>query len=85
MPTPSTHQAANRTRTSPAQPSSTSPAASTRLDSASTPRPPCRSIARPTCGPAIAITMSATENAPNTVLREVPRSRAIGSARIAGR
>src|ERR1700721_338963 len=85
MPTPSSSQAMTSRGIEPVSPSSTSPAASTTLEIDNTDRPPTRSIWRPIRGPSRAASTSATENAPNTQFEDTPRSRAIGSARIAGR
>ena len=85
MPTPSSSQAATSRGIDVAKPSNTRPAASTTLDIDSTDLPPTRSICRPTRGPISADSTSAAEKAPNTQLEETPRSRAIGSARMAGR
>jgi hypothetical protein len=60
-------------------------AANNRLVPTSTGRPPCRSIARPASGPSKADTMSASENAANTMDVATPRSRAMGTASMAGR
>jgi hypothetical protein len=85
MPTPMTSQPANSIAVPPAAPSSERPAAKTRLETASTSRPPNRSMRRPANGPRTAVTISATENAPNTMPVDTPSSCAIGAARIAGR
>jgi hypothetical protein len=55
------------------------------LEIDSTDLPPTRSICRPTRGPSTADITSDAENAANTQFEETPRSRAIGSAKIAGR
>ena len=85
MPTPSRSQATTSRGIDVAKPSSTRPAASTRLDIDSTDLPPTRSIWRPTRGPISAEITSAAEKAVNIQFEETPRSRAIGSARIAGK
>ena len=84
MPTPSRSQAITSMGIEVVKPSSASPAASTRLDIDSTDLPPTRSIWRPTRGPISADSTSDAEKAANTQFEETPRSRAIGSARIAG-
>ena len=66
-------------------PSSASPAARMTFEAHSTCRPPTRSIWRPTRGPSKPEITSDAENAAKNQLDEMPRSRAIGSARIAGR
>jgi hypothetical protein len=55
------------------------------FDADSTCRPPTRSICRPTRGPSNPEITSDPENAAKNQLLEIPRSRAIGSARMAGR
>ncbi len=85
MPTPSSSQATVSTGIDVDKPSSVSPAASTRLDIDSTDLPPTRSICRPTRGPISAEITSDAEKAPNTQIDDTPRSRAIESARIAGK
>jgi len=85
MPTPSTIQA-NASETGPcAAASSTSPAGRTSADATSTVRPPRASMCRPIAGPMKLINTSATENAPNTQVRDSPSVAAIGSASTAGR
>ena len=51
----------------------------------STGRPPTRSICRPMRGPSKAEITSDAEKAAKIQFEETPRSREIGSARIAGR
>src|SRR5579859_995977 len=85
MPTPMTHQAPKSAIGPVARPRYTRPAASTAFEAISNPRPLPASMIRPHAGPPKAITMSESENAPNTVARERPSSAAIGVARIAGR
>ena len=62
-----------------------SPAARTTLEAQRTCRPPTRSIWRPTRGPSSPEITSDAENAAKNQLLEIPRSCAIGSARMAGR
>ena len=50
-----------------------------------TERPPTRSICRPMRGPSMAEMTSDAEKAAKIPFEETPRSRAIGSARMAGR
>lgn len=85
MPRPMTTHARKSDQGTVAKPRLARPAANTRLATISTGRPPKRSIARPLMGPSNAEAMSATENAPNTVGVETPRSREIGTAKIASR
>ena len=85
MPMPSSSQAASSTGIEVVRPSKASPAASVTLEIDSTERPPTRSICRPMRGPSMAEITSDAENAAKIQFGETPRSRAIGSARIAGR
>ena len=85
MPMPSTTHAANRPTGPCARPSPARPSANTTLVTISTGRPPHRSMAPPARGPSSAETTRATEKAAKTVGIDVPRSRAIGAASIAGR
>lgn len=85
MPTPSTAQAMTRPTVSWAKARPASPTAKTAFVPINTGRPPRRSMAAPACGPTRAATISATLKAANTVGTEVPRSCAIGAARMAGR
>ena len=85
MPMPSRIQAAISIGIEPVTPSSTRPAAIVRLEVHSTGRPPNRSICRPMRGPSSAEITSAAEKAAKIQLADMPRSRPIGSARIAGR
>jgi hypothetical protein len=62
-----------------------SPPARMMLEADSTCRPPTRSIWRPTRGPSNPEITSDPENAAKNQLLEIPRSRAMGSARMAGR
>lgn len=78
-------QARNSAAVLSAQPSAARPAANTKLLAISTGLPPKRSIARPAEGPSAAETISATEKAAKTVDGAMPRSRAIGTASMAGR
>ncbi len=61
------------------------PNANTPLVAISTGRPPQRSMLRPAYGPSSAETTSAHENAANTMATDTPMSRAMGTARMAGR
>ena len=85
MPTPSSSQAPHIVHTEVDAPRSASPAARMTFDAASTWRPPTRSICLPTLGPSNPDMTSEPENAAKNQLLEMPRSCAIGSARIAGR
>ena len=85
MATPISTQAANRPTGPCASAMPTRLAANNRLVPTSTGRPPWRSMPRPAKGPSSADTMSATENAANTVGVVTPRSRAMGAASMAGR
>ncbi|CEP35579.1 Putative uncharacterized protein [Halomonas sp. R57-5] len=85
MPTPVISQASIRLNTPWDSAMMTKPNARTTLDAISTPRPPCWSIKRPTLGPSMAVNSKATENAANTQLGDIPSSRAMGTARIAGK
>ena len=85
MPKPSKSQAAAIIGAEYDAPRQTSPAASSRFDADSTNRPPTRSMVRPTRGPSSPESMSEPENAAKNQVSEMPRSREIGSARIAGR
>ena len=85
MPTPSSSHAADIVQTEVDAPSSASPAARTTFEAQSTCRPPTRSICRPTRGPSSPEITSDAENAAKNQLVEIPRSCAIGSARMAGR
>jgi hypothetical protein len=55
------------------------------FDAESACRPPTRSICRPTRGPSNPAITSDAEKAAKNQFEEMPRSRAIGSARMAGR
>ncbi len=85
MPTPSSSHAADIIHTDADAPRRASPAARTRFETQSTWRPPTRSICRPTLGPSNPEIASDAENAAKNQFEEMPRSFAIGSARIAGR
>ncbi len=86
MPMPSSSQAMTSTGIELVSPSSASPAASTRLDSDSTgPAADQIDLRGRSRGPSRAAITSAAEKAPKIQFEETPRSRAIGSARIAGR
>ena len=85
IPTPSSSQPATSTAVPGAAARVTSPAAITRFDTVSTSRPPRRSISRPAQGPSTAESTSDAEKQPNTQEPGMPSSRAIGTARIAGR
>lgn len=66
-------------------PSRARPAARTMFEMQSTCRPPTRSVCRPTLGPNSPEMTSEAEKAAKNQFDEMPRSRAIGSARMAGR
>jgi hypothetical protein len=85
MPIPSSSQATTKTGIEKVAPSSASPAASVKLEIDSTDLPPTRSICRPTRGPSIADITSEAEKAAKIQFEDTPRSRAIGSAKIAGK
>jgi hypothetical protein len=85
MPMPSNSHAADIIQTVVDAPSSASPAARMMLEAERTCRPPTRSIWRPTRGPSSPEITKDAENAAKNQLLEMPRSRAIGSARMAGR
>ena len=85
MPMPSSSQAADIIQIEADAPRRASPAARTTLEAQRTCRPPTRSIWRPTRGPSSPEIISDAENAAKNQLLEIPRSCAIGSARMAGR
>ena len=83
MAQPSTSQASHMAGADCAKASRARPAANSKLENASTPRPPSVSMVGPTRGPSTAETSNAAEKAAKTEVEETPRSRAIGSARMA--
>ena len=85
IPSPSSSQASQSTATSGAKASISSPMAKTPLLAIRTGRPPQRSIHAPMRGPTRAETTNAPLKAAMTPATEVPRSRAMGTARMAGR
>jgi len=85
MPTPSRSHAVTISQIDVDAPRSARPAARMTLEAERTSRPPTRSICRPTAGPSNPEITSDPENAAKNQLLEIPRSRAIGSARMAGR
>ena len=85
MATPISAQAANKLTGPCAAAIATRPAANTPLVTGSTTRPPKPSTSRPAHGPSSADTISAAENARNTVDVATPRLRAMSAATMAGR
>ncbi len=85
MPTPRNSHAAIIVPIDPDAPNSASPMASTMFDAHSTGRPPTWSMCRPIHGPRSPEITSEAENAAKNQLLDMPRSRAMGSARMAGR
>jgi hypothetical protein len=85
MPNPSRIHALDIIHTDVDAPRSASPAARTTFEADNTCRPPTRSIFRPTRGPSNPEITSDAENAAKNQFDEIPRSRAIGSARMAGK
>ena len=85
MPIPSTIQASRKRPSPRATASSSNPKASAAELAASTGRPPWRSTSAPTEGDTNPETSVPTESPPTTHASGQPVSRAIGSARTAGR